>query len=343
MKIPANRLSSHLREPLLPCYLISGDEPLLVSEATDAIRESARRQGFDSRDLHVQLTGFDWGALAAAGAELSLFASRRIVELRLPTGKPGRDGGAAIVELAGQAGEDLLFVVQTPKLDWQTEKAKWVQTLATRGAHVQVYPVPPEQLPRWLVDRMRAAGLTPDNDCVRIIAERVEGNLLAADQEIQKLRLLHGEGPVSAADAKAAVADSSRFDVYQLADAALAGKPQRALRILDGLQAEGVEIVILAWALTRDVRTLVQIVEATANGGSPDAAMQKLRVWRNRQGLMRACLARHGRESLFGLLKACRHLDAVAKGQLPGDAWQLAINIVWRLATSKAQGSRAAA
>ncbi len=343
MKIPANRLQSHLREPLLPCYLISGDEPLLVSESLDAIRAAARQQGFDSRELHVQLTGFDWGALASAGAELSLFASKRIVELRLPTGKPGREGGAAIVELAAQAGDDLLFIVQTPKIDWQTEKTKWVQTLASRGAHVQVYPVSPEQLPRWLGGRMRDAGLRPDDECIRVLAERVEGNLLAADQEIQKLRLLHGEGEVSAADARAAVADSSRFDVYQLADAALAGKPERALRILDGLQAEGVEKVIVAWALTRDVRTLGQIAEATSAGANPDAAMQKLRVWKNRQGLMRACLSRHGRNGVFALLKACRRLDAVAKGQMPGDAWQLATNIVWRLAAAKAPGSRVAA
>lgn len=331
MKIPANRLSAHLREPLKPCYLVSGDEPLLVQEALDSIRETARRRGFDSRDLHVQLSGFDWRALASAGAELSLFASRRIVELRLPTGKPGREGGAAIVELAAQASDDLLFLVQTPKLDRNTANAKWVKTLTSLGAMVQVWPIGPRELPQWIGDRMRRAGMTPDRDAVRVIAERVEGNLLAAEQEIQKLRLLHGEGPVSGAAARAAVADSSRFDVYQLADAALAGNAGRALRILDGLRAEGVSEVVVLWAVTRELRLLAKLAEAVHNGANLGQSMQKLRVWNTRQNLVRGCLGRHDRDAFFAMMQAARHADAVAKGQRYGDAWQLATNLVWGL------------
>ena len=339
MKIPANRLSSHLREPLKPCYLITGDEPLLVEEALDEVRDAARRQGFDSRDLHVQLTGFDWNALANAGAELSLFASRRIVELRLPTGKPGREGSAAIAELAGNAGEDLLFIVQAPKLDRSAANSKWVKTLEARGAVVQVWPIGPRDLPQWIGERMRRVGLQPDRDAVRVIADRVEGNLLAADQEIEKLRLLHGEGTVSGEDVRAAVADSSRFDVYQLADAALAGNSSRALRILDGLRAEGVSEVVVLWAITRELRLLAQLAEAAASGENLGSVMQKHRVWNSRQNLLRGCLGRHDRDGFFALMQAARQADAVAKGQQHGDAWQLATNLVWQLAT----GNRRAA
>ena len=336
MKIPANRFGAHLREPLKPCYLISGDEPLLVQEALDALRAAAREQGFDSRELHVQLDRFDWNAIAAAGSEMSLFASRRIVELRLPTGKPGRDGSAAIAELAAQAGDDLLFIVQTPKLDRKTASTRWVKALEAAGVHVQVWPVSPRDLPQWVAERMRRAGLKPDRDAVRIIADRIEGNLLAANQEIEKLRLLLGETTVTGADVRNAVADSSRFDVYQLADAALAGNPARALRILDGVRAEGVEPFVVVWALTRELRTLARLAEVVESGANLGAAMQKLRVWKTRQTLVRGCVARHRRTEFFEMIEACQRADAASKGQLQGDPWQLITNLVWRLASQRA-------
>ncbi len=339
MKIPADRLQSHLEEPLLPCYLVTGDEALLVQEAMDAIRGAARAQGFDSRDLHVQMPGFDWQELALAGNELSLFSRRRIVELRLPTGKPGRDGGAAIVELAQTAGSDLLFLVQTPKLDRKTTAAKWVKALDSRGATVQIWPVRPRELPAWIAARMRRHGLEPDRDAVRLIADRVEGNLLAAAQEIEKLRILHGEGPISADAASVAVADSSRFDVYQLVDAALAGDTRRALRILDGVRAEGIDAVIVIWALTRELRVLARLAGAVEAGTDLGAALHKAGVWRSRQNLVRACVARHPQSGFHLMIQASRHADAAAKGQAAGDPWQLATNLVWQLAA----GSRAAA
>lgn len=336
MKIPANRLHTHLREPLKPCYLISGGEPLLVEEALDEVRAAARKQGFDSRELHVQLTGFDWRSLTAAGHELSLFSSRRLVELRLPAGKPGRDGSAAIAELAERAGEDLLFVVQAPRLDRSSASAKWVKTLETNGAHIQAWPVAARELPQWVADRMRRVGLEPNREAVRIIADRVEGNLLAAKQEIEKLRLLHGEGAVSGEDARAAVADSSRFDVYQLTDAALAGNPARALRILDGVRAEGLEAVIIVWALTREIRGLAKLAEAVDGGASLAAAMRQQRVWTSRQNLLRACLGRHRLRTVLTLLQAAQRADATAKGQRGGDPWQLITNLVWQLAGTEA-------
>lgn len=336
MKIPANRFGAHLREPLKPCYLISGDEPLLVQEALDALRDAARKQGFESRELHVQLDRFDWNVIATAGSEMSLFASRRVVELRLPTGKPGREGSAAIAGLAGQAGDDLLFVVQTPKLDRRAASARWVKALESVGMHVQVWPVKARELPQWIAERMRRAGLEPDREAVRIIADRIEGNLLAASQEIEKLRLILGEGKVGGEDVRSAVADSSRFDVYQLADAALAGNPARALRILDGVRAEGVEPFVVVWVLTRELRVLARLAEAVESGMSLSTAMQKAKVWQSRQNLMRSCVGRHRRSDFFGMIETCRRADAAAKGQLRSDPWQLVTNLVWRLASHKA-------
>ena len=239
MKIPANRLDNHLREALLPSYLVCGDEPLLVQESLDAIRGAAKQRGFESRELFVQEQGFDWQALAAAANEMSLFARRRIIELRLPTGKPGRSGAAAIENLAANADDDTLIVVQAPKLDRGTANSTWAKRLQEDGAMVEVWPVAARELPAWVQRRMQAAGLTPDREAVSMIAQRVEGNLLAAQQEIEKLRLLCGEGPISGDDVRSAVSDSSRFDVYQLVDAAIAGKMRRALRILHGCPCRG--------------------------------------------------------------------------------------------------------
>jgi len=339
VKISANQLDSQLKKSLLPCYLVSGDEPLLVQESLDAIRAAAREQGFGSRDLFVQSTGFDWNELSAAGGNLSLFAERRIIELRLPTGKPGVKGSAAIAEFSETAADDLLFVVSAPKLDRNAQNAKWVKALESRGCLVQVWPVDRRELPRWISERMQRAGLRPDRDAVRLLADRVEGNLLAARQEIEKLRLLHGEGAVTAADVDAAVADSSRFDVYKLVDAAVSGDAARAVRILGGVRAEGVEPVVVMWALTREIRTLAMLCDAVAAGQDLSAGMRKLRVWQNRQGMVRSCMGRHPAGSFHRLLKLARNADAAAKGQLRADPWQLALSVVLELS---AAGRRAA-
>jgi DNA polymerase-3 subunit delta len=339
VKISANQLSSHLAKSLLPCYLVSGDEPLLVQEALDGIRGSARQQNFGSRELFVQTTGFDWGDLSRSVGNLSLFAERRIVELRLPTGKPGVKGSAAIAEFAANGDPDILFLVSAPKLDRNAAKAKWVKALEANGGLVQVWPVGPRDLPTWINGRMQAAGLKPDRDAVRLIADRVEGNLLAAQQEIEKLRLILGEGPVSAEDVDRSVADSSRFDVYKLVDAAVAGNVARALRILDGVRAEGTEPVIVMWALTRELRMLAGLADSIMKGTDLSAAMQKARVWRNRQPLVRACIGRHRAADFFRLMKLAKDADAAAKGQLRADPWQLATRLVLELSSAGKQAA----
>ena len=328
MKIRANQLSSHLKNSLAPCYLVTGDEHLLVSEALDEIRDAARTRGFGTRELHVATTGFDWHSLTASTGNMSLFAEQRIVELRLPTGKPGRAGGQAIVDLVEQAGPELLFIVTGPKLDKSGTNSKWAKTIDKKGVSLPVWPVGVRELPGWIANRMREAGLQPDRDAVALIADRVEGNLLAAGQEIEKLRLLLGEGKVTAEDVNKAVANSSRYDVYKLTDAAIGGDAPRAVRILGGLRAEGVEPVIVMWALTRELRTLATLDDAVRQGTDLGSAMQAARVWSNRQGLLRSCISRHQHGDFHRMLKASGRADAAAKGQRYGDPWQMATDIV---------------
>jgi len=328
LKINGNQLSSHLQKKLAPCYLVTGDEHLLVAEALDSIREVAREQGFTSRDLNVATAGFDWAQLRDSSANLSLFAEQRIVELRLPTGKPGRAGGQAIIDLVEQTGPDLMLIVSGPKLDRSVQSSKWVKALDAKGVSLPIWPVGVRELPGWIAARMRQAGLQPDNGAIALIADRVEGNLLAAGQEIEKLRLLLGEGKVSADDVSSAVANSSRFDVFKLVDAALTGDAKRALKILTGLRAEGVEPVIVVWSLTREIRMLASLTDTIAQGMDLAGGMQKAGVWRNRQALVRSCIGRHQHGDFHRLLKLANQADQAAKGQLRADPWQLATDIV---------------
>jgi len=328
LKLKVNQLSSHLQKNLAPCYLVTGDEHLLVAEALDAIRESARQHGFTSRELHIASQGFDWAQLRDSSANLSLFAEKKIVELRLPTGKPGRSGSQAIVDLVETTDSDLLLIVSGPKLDRGGQASKWAKSLEAKGVNIQVWPVGVRELPGWIAERMRQAGLQPDREAVALIADRVEGNLLAAGQEIEKLRLILGEGKVTAADVNTAVANSSRYDVFNLVDAALTGNAKRALKILSGLRAEGVEPVIVVWALTRELRTLASLTDTVSQGMDLASGMQKTGVWRNRQALVRSCIGRHQHGDFHRLLKAASHADQAAKGQSPADPWQLSTDIV---------------
>ena len=324
MKLRADALSGHLSGTLAPVYLVGGDEPLLVDEAADQIRRAARAKGFEERERHVAATGFDWDGLAAGGANLSLFASRRLVELRLPTGKPGQKGGRVLTEMAQNPPEDTCLVVLTPKLAREQLSSKWVKSVEKHGVLVQIWPVPLGQLPRWIEQRMRARGLEPSGDAVAILADRVQGNLLAADQEIEKLRLAHGDGPVDGAAVARSVADSARFDVFALGDSALLGDTARAMRILDGLRSEGVEGTLIVWAMTREVRTLCAILAAVESGTTLERAMAAQRVWSNRTTMVARAARRLRRSATaYRLLALCAQCDAAVKGQMYGvDPWE---------------------
>jgi len=339
LKLYAEKLSSHLKKNLAPSYLVSGDEHLLVEESLDKIRAAAREQGFASRESFVAMANFNWSQLAAVASNMSLFADKRIIELRLPTGKPGREGSAAICEFVDFLGPEFVLIVITPRLGNSNKNSKWVKTLSASGDHLPIWDVDLRELPRWIATRMRDAGLKPDRDAVTMIADRVEGNLLAANQEIEKLRIILGEGPVTAEDVATAVANSSRYDVYKLVDAAVSGNAKRAMKILNGLRGEGVEPVIVMWALTRELRELAKLADAVRQNIDLGAAMQKQRVWNNRQAMVRACIGRHQHTELYRLLKATGRADAAAKGQAAGDPWQLGADIVLGLSLG---GRRAA-
>ncbi|MGH8221945.1 MAG: DNA polymerase III subunit delta [Woeseiaceae bacterium] len=339
MKIPAKQLSAHLRSPLLPCYLVTGDEPLLVQEAMDALRHRAREDGAVDRELFVAEARFDWSELCASAGNRSLFAEQRLIELRLPTGKPGRQGGEAIAGLVESSGPDLRLLISAPKLDRGAAASGWVKAVEKRGGIVQVWPLAAAELPAWIAARLRRAGLEADREAVRMLAERVEGNLLAAQQEIDKLRLLLGGGRLTLADVEAAVADSSRYDVYKLVDAAIGGDAARALRILGGLRGEGTEAVIVVWALTRELRILARLAESVAGGTSLGTALAGSGVWRDRQSLLGACVGRHPPAELYRLLQLAQRADASAKGQQAGDPWAIAGELLVGLSQGSARAA----
>ena len=314
MKLTADSLAAHLAQELLPAYLVSGDEPLLVAEAADAVRARARALGCSERETHFIERAADWAAVSAAAGNLSLFAARRIIEIRLASGKLGVAGGAALTKLAQIKDQDLLLLVIAPRLDRDAQAASWVKALESVGAWVQVWPVDAQHLVAWLQARVRRLRLTADAAALELLAERTEGNLLAAHQELEKLRLLYPETPITAADVLASVADSARYDVAQLGEAALAGEAARALHVLAGLRAEGVEPTLVLWAVNKAVHELWH-AQAAAAGGTP------VRTWQRHsaalaQGLRRARTVPFGRVAL-----RAERADRMIKGRLAGDAW----------------------
>ena len=333
MKLNADRLTGHLKTTLERVYLIAGDEPLLVDEAADQIRASARERGFEERERHVAGAGFDWDALSASSANMSLFASRKIVELRLPTGKPGTKGGAAIADFAANISEDTCLLIFAPKLAKPQLSTKWVKAVEAAGVIVQIWSIDIGRLPMWIEQRMRARKLNPVGDAVQILCDRVQGNLLAADQEIEKLLLARGEGDVDGQAVAQSVADSARFDVFALSDSALLGDPVRAIRVLDGLRSEGVDGTLILWALVREVRILCGVLNQIENGASLERAMADQRVWSSRTTMV-ARAARRLRKSAraYRLLQLCAECDAVIKGQVyRADPWERLTTLVLAL------------
>jgi DNA polymerase-3 subunit delta len=319
MKLYPEKLKAHLKGNLLPVYFFSGDEPLQLGEAADAVRHYAREQGFTEREvMHVE-RGFDWNELLASSNSMSLFAEKKIIDLRLPSGKPGKEGGAALVEYAERPPEDTVLLITSGKVDKRSQSAKWFKALDKIGATLQVWPVETKDMLKWLDQRLRSRGLQPEQDAARLVAERVEGNLLAAAQEVDKLLLLYGEGALSVEQAEAAVADSARFDVFGLVDAALIGDVPRLTRMLDGLRGEGVEPILVLWALTREIRSLADMAAQIEGGKGMDGVLS--RVWGKRKEPVKAGLQRHNRVRWQQMLRRAARLDRVVKGAAVGNAW----------------------
>jgi DNA polymerase-3 subunit delta len=332
VKITADKISSQLSKGLSPVWFISGDQPLLVGEATDAVRAAARADGFDERESHVADARFKWDKLLSDLDNMSLFANRKIVEVRLATGKPGREGAAALVEVVTNPPPDTVFIISSPKLDSATSKTKWARTLASGGVYVDVRAPKPEQLPGWLSKRLRAAGLECDAEALELLALRVEGNLLAAQQEISKLALLANGRTITAEIVQRSVADGARFDVFQLADAAIGQNVTRAVRILYGLRREGVAPELTLWALAREATTLVSLWTRVAQGTPPERAMSEARVWSSRQPLLLRALKSHDEDTIRRLAAKASLTDRIVKGASSGLPWNALLELVLLIA-----------
>ncbi|AIS10891.1 DNA polymerase III subunit delta [Pseudomonas chlororaphis subsp. aurantiaca] len=325
MKLAPAQLGKHLQGTLAPVYVISGDDPLLCQEAADAIRSAARQQGFDERQVFSADANFDWGTLLQAGASMSLFAEKRLLELCLPSGKPGDKGAAAFIEYCSRPAEDTLLLISLPKLDGSAQKTKWGKALidGEQTQFIQIWPVDASQLPQWIRQRLSQAGLSASQDAVELIAARVEGNLLAAAQEIEKLKLMAEGGQITVETVQAAVADSARFDVFGLVDAILNGEAAHALRMLEGLRGEGVEPPVILWALSRELRSLANMSLQYSQGTPLDKVFSQARppVWDKRKPLMSKALQRYSAPRWAQLLLDAQRIDAQIKGQAAGSPW----------------------
>lgn len=332
MKLNPRQLSSHLSSGPAPVYLVSGDEPLLVDEALDTMRAAAVQHGYTERELHVVERGFDWNELAAGLQNLSLFAARRIVELRLPTGKPGEPGGKFLTALVAEPPPDTVFIVITPTLDGRTTKTKWASSLARDGVWLVLRSPGHASLPRWIEGRLQRAGLSADPEALELLAGQVEGNLLAAKQEIDLLELLADDGRVTVDTVRASVANGARYDVFQLTDAALAGDAQRAVRILGGLEREGIAAPLVLWSLVREIGTIADVVYRVAAGVAPGKAMADLRIWDSRQSLIGRATGALGVGGARTLLRRAAQTDRIVKGSLHGQPWNALLELTLALA-----------
>ena len=322
MQVNATQLPAHLAKTLRPLYTLHGDEALLVQEAADAIRDAARAQGYTERTVHtVQGAHFDWGTVLAASNSLSLFADKQLVEIRIPSGKPGKEGSAALQQIAdAAAGNDsTLTLVVLPRLDKATRTGAWFSALDGAGATVQIDPVERPALPQWIAARLAAQGqrVAPGEagqTTLTFFADRVEGNLLAAHQEIVKLGLLYPAGELSAAQIEAAVLNVARYDVFKLSEAVLAGRRDRVQRMLDGLQAEGESEVLVHYTLAEDIRALKRVKDAMAAGRPLPMALREQRIWGLRERLFERVLPHLSDSQLAGLLQAAHQVDGIVKG-----------------------------
>ncbi len=338
MQISAGQIANHLQRGLKSLYTLHGDEPLLQQEALDAIRTCARAQGFSERSSHT-VTGahFDWSAVLAAGGSMSLFADKQIIEIRIPSGKPGKDGSVALQQLAqaAQGNEEVLTVVLLPRLDKATKTGAWFAALESYGITLEVQPVERNVLPQWIAQRLAGVGLKvepgePGQRSLQFFADRVEGNLLAAHQEIQKLALLFPAdlkgGVLSFEQIESAVGNVARYDVFKLSEAVLAGQPERVQRMLDGLQAEGEAEVLVHYTLAEDIRALKRVKDAMGQGRPLPMALRENRIWGNKERLFERVLPRLSAAALADLLQSAHRVDGIVKGlkqpDWPASGWQ---------------------
>ena len=321
MQARLDNLPQLLQKNLAALYVVHGDEPLLALEAADSIRAAARKAGFGEREVLTVEPGFSWSQLNMAGASLSLFAEKRLLELRIPSGKPGVEGAQALQDYCANLSPDTLTLITLPKLDKTAQNSKWFQALEHAGVTLAAYPVERQQLPQWIAGRLAQQGQQADRETLQFLTDKVEGNLLAAHQEIQKLGLLFPPGPLAFDDVQQAVLDVSRYDVFKLGSAILSGDPARVTRVIDGLKAEGEAAVLVLWAISEEVRYLLKMAEGLQRNVAGAQLLRDLRVWGERQKLLEPAARRQSLPKLRAALLECARLDRMSKGLEPGDVF----------------------
>lgn len=333
MRVKADQLSTSLdSRGLAPVYCISGDEPLQMLEAADLIRQFAMNNGVEERTVLNVERGFDWNSLAEAGANLSLFASRRLIELRLGTHKPGREGGAALVNYCSAAPAENVLLITAGKLDKRTQTSVWYKSLDSAGITVQIWPVEAAALPGWIVQRARQYGKSIQREAAALIAQKVEGNLLAARQELEKLCLLIEAPELSVAHVMSAVNDSARYDIFALIETACLGNTEHAARMLRGLKSEGVEPIGIFGALMWELRRICAMADAIESGTARERVFSEYRVWQQRKPAITKLLNRLPARQLTGQLGTAYMIDRSIKGAVRRDPWELLEDLMLRLA-----------
>lgn len=331
MLLKGEQLAAHLERELRPLYVLYGDEPLLVLEAADVIRAKARQKGYSEREVLTVLPHFDWGALLAAGGNLSLFGDKKLIDLRIPTGKVGKEGGAALQQWCQHLSPDNLLLITLPDLDWREEKAVWFTALVNAGVAIKLMAPPQAELPGWIAGRLRRQQQGADLESLKFIAERVEGNLLAAHQEIQKLGLLYPTGQLSLAQVREAVLNVARYDIDGLREALLAGDLARLMRTLDGLMQEGEAPPLVLWAMSEEIRALTTIRAGIDAGKSVDQLLKDAKVWGPRANPVKKALQRLSTAALEAALQHAGQIDRLAKGIGQGNIWEEFLRLGLRL------------
>ena len=335
MKISTEQLQQHLSRELKPLYTVFGDETLLALEASDRVRARARAEGFTERNVLTVDSGFKWSELAFAGNSQSLFAARRILELRIPTGKPGTEGSEALQGYCESLPPDTVTLICLPGVDWRAQKAGWFETLDRAGVAVEAKPITRKALPEWLAGRLRAQNQEADRETLEFIADRVEGNLLAAHQEVQKLALLFPAGVIAFDQAREAVLDVARYDVFNLGEALLDGDVLRLARMMDGLRGEGIAPPLVLWALTEEIRAIGRVLDAIAAGKTPPQLWRDARVWGNaHQSLMQQNCRRFTKEQVEAALMHAAKVDRTVKGLIRGDVWDELLQLGLRFSST---------
>lgn len=330
MPLRADQLAGSLKRGLAPVYLVAGDEPLLLQECCDRIRDAAKAQGFVERELLQVERGFDWSELQQVAAP-SLFASQKIIDLRIRTGKPGREGSKLLTEWANAPDPNIVLLVSCEQWDASSRKSKWAQSLERAGQRVDIWPIKAHELPRWLEQRMHQHGMQPEPEVVTILADRLEGNLLAARQEIDRLALLKGAGIVTVDDVLKVVADSSRFDAFILAEHMLTGNLRDGLRVASGLKRMDTPLPLLLGALLRELKTTEAFRLAMRGGEQESTVFRRLNIWQNRQNIIRSAARRLHTRKLYDAFKLLSLIDRQSKGRASGDPWQSLDTLLLRL------------